>query len=250
MKALMLSLALLLAPAAFADDLKPVYEAALASPHRSDKDRERDARDKPVEVMELAQIKPGMHVADVFGAGGYWSEILANVVGPQGSVLLVNNPPYVEFAKTDLETRFADGKLPTIQRAVVDPADMKLGDGKLDAAFIVMSYHDLYNVDEKEGWPAIDAAKFLDQIHRALKPGAVFVIVDHAAAKGTGKAPAQTLHRIDEAFAKKDIESHGFTLAKTWDGLRNPADDHTRMVFDPSIRGKTDRFVHIYRKSR
>jgi predicted methyltransferase len=248
MRALVVTLALVLAPAAFAQDLRPLYEAALASPHRSDKDRERDARDKPVEVLEVAGIHPGMRIADVFGAGGYWSEILAGVVGPKGSVLLVNNPPYVGFAKADLEARFADGTLTTIHRVVVDPADMKLGSGELDAVFIVMSYHDLYNVDEKEGWPAIDAAKFLDQIHASLKPGGEFVIIDHAAAKGTGKAPAQTLHRIDEDFAKKDIASHGFTLVKTWDGLRNPADEHTKQVFDPAIRGKTDRFVHVYRR--
>ena len=76
----------------------------------------------------------------------------------------------------------------------------------------------------------------------------MFLIVDHAARSGTGKDAAQDLHRIDEAFAQRDIESHGFRLEKTWDGLRNSADEHTKRVFDPAIRGRTDRFVHVYRR--
>ena len=143
-----------------------------------------------------------MAVADVFGAGGYWSELLTYVVGPKGSVLLVNNPPYEEFAKKDLDTRFTGDRLASVKRLVVDPADMKLGTATLDAAIIVMSYHDLYYVDEKDGWPAVDAGKFLDQIHAALKPSGAFIIVDHSAKAGTGSAAAQELHRIDEEFTK------------------------------------------------
>lgn len=77
----------------------------------------------------------------------------------------------------------------------------------------------------------------------------MFLIVDHSAKAGSGKAPAQDLHRIDEAFAKKDIASHGFVLERSYDGLRNPADDRGIMVFDDKVKGKTDRFVHLYRKS-
>jgi predicted methyltransferase len=249
MKALLMALSLTLSPAVFAVDAPDIYEAALANPARSDKDRERDAREQPAEVLALAGIRPGMTVADVFGAGGYWSEIMSYVVGPEGSVLLVNNAPYVEFAKKDLDTRFAGNRLSAVKRTVVDPADMKLASATLDAAIIVMSYHDLYYVDEKGGWPAIDAGKVLDQVQGALKPGGAFIIVDHSAKAGTGATAAQDLHRIDEDFAKKDLASHGFRLDRTFDGLRNPADDRSKLVFDPAIRGKTDRFVHVYRKN-
>lgn len=231
-----------------ADPTAADYAAALANPARSDRDRERDARDQPAEILALAGIRSGMAVADVFGAGGYWSEILAYAVGPTGRVLLVNNPAYVEFAKKELAARFAGERLSAVERSVVDPADLQLGKGTLDVALIVMSYHDLYYVDEKEGWPAIEAGHFLDQLRDALKPGGALVIVDHAAKAGTGAAHAQTLHRIDEEFAKQDFAKHGFRLAETWDGLRQPADDRTKGVFDPSVRGKTDRFVHIYRR--
>lgn len=249
MKSLILFLSLALASVASGADQPAIYQAALANPARTDKDRERDLRDKPADILALGEIRPGMTVVDVFGAGGYWSEILTGVVGPKGSVLLVNNAPYVEFAKKEYDARFAGDRLPGVTRLVVDPADMKLGSGSADAAIIVMSYHDLYYVDEKNGWPAIDAAKFIDQVRKSLKPGGVFIVVDHSAKTGTGSAAAQLLHRIDEAFAMADIESHGFKLVKTWNGLRNPDDDRSKLVFDPSIRGKTDRFVQVYRKT-
>jgi predicted methyltransferase len=81
-----------------------------------------------------------------------------------------------------------------------------------------------------------------------MKPGATLLIVDHSAVEGSGSAPAQTLHRIDEKFAIADLKSHGFELVKSYDGLRNPADNRLRPVFDETIRGKTDRFVHVYRR--
>jgi predicted methyltransferase len=224
-----------------------VYATAVATAGRSDKDRERDQRDKPAEVLELAGFKPGMRIADIFGAGGYYSELLSYLVGPHGRVLLVNDPAYAAFAAEDLAVRFKGGRLPEIARLVVPNEDLNLGHGTLDGALIVMSYHDVYYQD-KDKFPRIDAATFLGQIHAALKPGAMFLVVDHSAVAGSGSAPAQTLHRIDEKFAIHDLESRGFKLVKTWDGLRNPADDRKLLVFDPAIRGKTDRFVHVYQR--
>jgi predicted methyltransferase len=90
-----------------------------------------------------------------------------------------------------------------------------------------MSYHDLYYVDEA---------------------GGSLLIIDHAAAAGAGNSGAGKTHRIEEAFAKRDIESHGFRLEKTWGGYRNSADDLSKLVFDPKVRGKTDRFTHLYRR--
>jgi predicted methyltransferase len=234
----------MIAPIAAAAPAK-VYTMAIAAPDRTDKDRERDLREHPAEVLAFAGFKPGMTIADLFGGGGYYSEILAHVVGPRGKVLLVNNPAYAAFAKDDLAARFHDGRLPRIERLVVPNEKLNLGTATLDGALFVMSYHDLYYANGDD-FPHIDAAQFLDQVHAALKPGGRLLVVDHVAAAGSGSAPAQTLHRIDETFAIKDFEAHGFDLAGRYDGLHNTTDDHTKLVFDPAIRGHTDRFVHVY----
>lgn len=222
----------------------------LASPSRSAADKERDARDKPAEVLALAHFKRGDTVADLLSGGGYYAEILSGIVGPKGKVLLVNNTGYENFGKKGLATRLADNRLPNVQH-IVGPSDaLGLGENTLDGAVIVMSYHDLYWVDEKEGWPKIDADQFLDQITRALKPGGVLLVVDHSAKEGTGSADAQTLHRIDEKFAIADFRKHGLQWEAAIPALRNTDDDRSKNVFDAAIRGKTDRFVHLYRKPK
>ncbi len=242
--------ALVLAAPLQAQPVPDFIAAAVASPERSAKDRERDARDKPAELLAFAGLKPGMKVADVLGGGGYWSEILVRAVGPSGSVTLVNNPGYFNFGKDDLKTRFADGRLKEVKRRVFELSNMDLGREQFDLITIYLSYHDIYWVDEEGyGWPKVDADRFLTQLHAALKPGGKLLVVDHAAVAGTGKSAAQDLHRIDEAFTKKDIAGHGFLLEKSWPNLRNSADDHTKGVFDEAIRGKTDRFTHLYRRN-
>jgi predicted methyltransferase len=221
---------------------------SLAAPSRSADDRERDLRDHPDAVLGLARFRHGDVVADVFGGGGYYSEILSGLVGPEGKVLLVNNAPYDAFAKKGLAPRLAEGRLPNVQYSIVPNEALGLGEQTLDGAMIVMSYHDLHYADPANGWPAIDAGQFIAQIVTALKPGGKLLIVDHAARDGSGKADAQTLHRIDEAFAISDVKSHGLDFVGSIDTLRNRDDDRSKNVFDPAIKGHTDRFVHLYRK--
>ena len=220
----------------------------LASPSRSAEARERDARDQPEAVLALAGFGRGDTIADIFGGGGYYSEILSGIVGPRGKVLLINNAPYDGFAKKGLGPRLAGNRLPNVTYSIMPNEALGLGTNTLDGALIVMSYHDLYVADDKDGWPAIDAGQFIDQIVAALKPGGRLLIVDHAARDGTGKADAQALHRIEETFAVKDFKAHGLEFAGSIEVLRNRDDDRSRNVFDPAIRGRTDRFVHLYRK--
>lgn len=238
----------LLAAPLQAQQIPDYVTAAVAAPERSAKDRERDANDKPAELLTFAGVKPGMKVADFLGGGGYWSELLARAVGPAGSVTLVNNPGYFYFSKDGLKERFADGRMKDIHQRVVETGNLDLGTGQFDLIVIFMGYHDLYWIDESNGWPKIDADGVLDQLNRALKPGGKLLIVDHAAKEGSGSSAASDLHRIDEAFTKKDIAAHGFLFEKGWPGYRNSKDDYTKDVFNAAVRGKTDRFTHLYRK--
>lgn len=225
-----------------------IYQQAVANPARSQEDRQRDAREHPAEVMAFAGLKPGMKVADVFGGGGYYSELISYVVGPKGEVWLVNNQPYEDFAAKDLKKHLDSNRLSNVKHVVVEPKDLKLGTADLDSVWIVMSYHDLFYADPENGWAAIDPDDFVDQIYKSLKPGGTFLIVDHAAKAGAGKSVAKDLHRIEESFARSEITRHGFEFVGSYDKLRNPKDDLGKIVFDPEVRFKTDRFVHLYRK--
>jgi predicted methyltransferase len=236
------------APALVGNPARDALAAALANPARSEADRERDLRDLPADVLGLAGFRPGMTIADIFGGGGYYSEIIAGIVGPKGHVRLINNPSYDGYAKKGLATRLAGNRLPTVDYEVMPPNAMTLGDRTLDGALIVMSYHDLYVNDPADNWPAIDAGQFIDQIVAGLKPGGVLLIVDHQARPGSGKDDAQKLHRIEESFAIADFKAHGLDFVGSIPVLRHAEDDHSLNVFDKAIRGKTDRFVHLYRK--
>lgn len=226
----------------------PVSDA-IAKPGRLAADLERDARSRPDITLALLQLKPGDRVADIWAGGGYYSELIGNIVGESGEVLLVNNLAYNQFDAKALAERQEGRQLENVTIHTREAEDLDLGRDSLDAALIIMSYHDLYHVDEASGWRAIDAPGFLEQIHAALKPGGRFLVVDHHAAPGTGKSAAQELHRIDIDFARSDIGSHGFRLVAESDALRNPGDDHSLVVFDPRVRGKTDRFVLVFEKT-
>lgn len=222
------------------------YDAALTHPGRSAADLKRDSTDDPATLLRLAGIKPGMHVADVVGGSGYYSEIVSYLVGPTGKVLLINNKESAQWS-SGLEARLADDRLPNVQSLTVDLNHMHLPPRSVDAVLLVKVYHDLYWVDPKE-WPAIDVGSVLDQLASALKPGGVLLLIDHSAKAGTGTADAGRLHRIDEAYALKDFESHGFKLMARSEVLRRPDDARDQISYKEPMLGKTDRFVLLFRK--
>jgi predicted methyltransferase len=245
MKRILLSSLLAFAVPVLAAD--PAIEKSIASPERTAEDRERDGRDKPGEVLAFAGVKPGMTVADIFSAGGYYTELLAGVVGPTGKVLAINNVPYASFAKDDIKKRFTEGRLQNVTPRIVEASHMYIDPKSVDLAIIVMAYHDVYWINEKDNWPQIDTDGFIESVKRMLKPGGRLLIVDHNAAAGTGKEIAGKLHRLNEDWARKSLESHGFVFEKAYDGLRNQNDQLDKMVYDPAVKGKTDRYVHLYR---
>jgi len=225
----------------------PAIDASIASPQRTADDRQRDTRDKPAEVMAFAGVKPGMVVADIFSAGGYWTELLSGVVGPTGKVLAINNVPYAQFSKEDRKARFTEGRLTNVESHLVEASYMNIPPKSVDLAVIVMAYHDVYWIDEKDGWPEINSDGFIESVKRMLKPGGKLLVIDHNAAAGTGNEVAGKLHRLNEDWAKKSLVAHGFVFEKSYDGLRNPQDQFDKMVYDAAVKGKTDRYVHLYR---
>ncbi len=189
-----------------------------------------------------------MRVADVLAGGGYYSELLSYIVGPSGKVLLINNPIYDSWSD-GLNARLAGNRLPNVDHLTVDLNHMNLPEHSLDAVLLIKVYHDLYWVSPKDHWPAIDVDGVLTQLARALKPGGKLLLVDHSAKEGTGSSAASPLHRIEEAYAIKDFEAHGFKVLATSDLLRRTDDARDQLTYKGPMVGKTDRFVVIFRKT-
>jgi predicted methyltransferase len=226
-------------------EIEQALRAAIDTEQRPADDRARDAARKPYEVLRFFEIRPGMHVADLGAGGGYMSEILARAVGPQGRVYVQNSPLVIErFAGKALGERLARLQdLGQIQRLDTEFDDPKLPAGELDAAIMILFYHDTY-------WIKTDRPKMLRAIFDALEPGGVFGVIDHHAQAGSRDRDVQKLHRIDAELVKQEILAAGFVLDAESDILRHPEDDRSKNVFDPALRGQTDQFVYRFRKPR
>jgi predicted methyltransferase len=228
-----------------------LIEAALASTQRPDADRAQDQRRKAGEFLEFLGVGPGQTVLDAFAAGGYYTELLARIVGDSGHVIAYNNPPYAKFAAKGIAARYADGRLPNVEQLTVAVDQLELAPASLDAAIFVMSYHDLYWRPADGSWPPTDPRQLLGKLYGALKPGGVIVVQDHVAAPGGDASEVvDKLHRIDPGTVRKDFAAAGFEFAGESSMLAHPDDDHTLQVFDPAIRGRTDQFVFRFRKPR
>jgi predicted methyltransferase len=227
------------------------YDAALTHAGRPAGDSARDALDHPADILRLTGIKSGMKVADVLAGDGYYSELLTYIVGPTGRVSLINNQAFDDWSQPALKNRLNGDRLGNVTHQIVDLNAMNLPPASLDAVLLVKVYHDLYwvDTDPKSPWPKIDVSSVLDQLSRALKPGGVLLLVDHSAKPGSGKSDAGKLHRIEEAFAIKDFESHGFKVMAKSDALRRPDDTRELISYKGPALGKTDRFVVVFRKT-
>ena len=207
-----------------------------------------DESRKPAEILRFFQLERGDRALDLFTGTGYYAELIGNAVGRTGSVVAWEP---ANFYKGDtvkawdaLKTRVPNARL-----LVGTAKDMALAPDSFDFVLMHMIYHDTYWESEEYGFPRMDPAAFLQKVYAATKPGGVVGVVDHAAAPGGEvREVADKLHRIDPAVIRADFEKAGFAFDGESDLLRNAADDHSKLVFDPAVRGKTDRIVYRFRK--
>jgi predicted methyltransferase len=231
------------APAVTADAANIV--AAVADTRRPSTDTERDAARHPADILAFANIEPGDRVADVFPGGGYWTRLFAVAVGEQGRVYPTIRP---EATAGEYETPVlaVAAAYPNATMARV-PYDALAFPEPLDVIFTAQNYHDLpiasYNLGDRA---QVNATAFA-----ALKPGGLYIVIDHSAVDGAAIQTTDgetTLHRIDQAAVRREVEAAGFVFDGESQVLRNPADTRTNSVFDPAIRGHTDQFVMRFRK--
>ena len=224
------------------------YAAAVENPARSDADRARDPGRQPAAVLEFVGVTPGMSVLDLFSGGGYYSEIAAYVVGDSGSVTSHTNKAYQGFVGDEFSNRHADGRLPNVAILMAENNELDLDADSFDAILMMLTFHDLFYIAPKQGWPKIDSERLLAEIYEGLRPGGIVGIVDHYAEPGAPKETGGTVHRIDPSIVISEMEAAGFELAAKSDMLRNMNDDYSKIVFDPTVSGKTDRFVLRFEK--
>ena len=236
------ALALGVCAVAAAVAIPPNIAAAVANPNRPQKDTDRDAARKPAEVLAFAGVKPGETVLELIPAGGYFTRLLSGAVGPGGHVteaVPLSGGQDMSAASNGLA---ADPHFSNVSEMAFTP-DAIGKVGSVDLVWTSQNYHDLHLKQL-----SLDVVGLDRQIYAALKPGGVFFIEDHAAKPGSGLTAPDTLHRIDEDVVKQEVESVGFKLVGESDILRNPADDHSLLVFNPAIRGHTDQFLLKFRK--
>jgi predicted methyltransferase len=221
---------------------------SLDHPDRLEGDRAADVRRRPEVVLEFFGIEPGMTVLDLYSGGGYYTEIVARIVGEDGRVVAHNNTPYLEFSKDEIARRYTPGRLENVERLTAENNALELDEAAFDAVLMILAYHDIYYDDPAIGWAPIDGPEMLAEIRSSLKPGGVLGIVDHAAAPGAPASAGQTLHRIDPARLRAEVEAAGFVFEGESKALRNLSDDGTLPMFDPAVRGRTDRVIYRFRR--
>jgi predicted methyltransferase len=221
--------------------------AAVADANRPDTDKTRDANRKPAEILMFTGVKPGAQIAELLPGGGYFTRILSKAVGGTGHVYAVVPAPLPDAPADvpDFAARVraiaADPNYANVS-VVVEPFSQLKVPVPVDLVWTSQNYHDLHNL------PGLDVGIFNKLVFDDLKPGGIYLILDHRAEAGTGERDTKTLHRIDPETVKKEVLAAGFVFVGSSDLLRQPGDDHSQKVFDPVVRGKTDQFILKFRK--
>jgi len=248
---LFLAAALAVAVSAGAAYAKPDANqlAAVADKARPEADTKRDADRKPAEMLEFAGVKQGQTVVDMLPGGGYFTRLFSKAVGAKGTVYAVSGPPRPPQDPTKppptpaIDVLAADPNYSNVKSIHAPLAGGLSLPTQADLVWTSQNYHDIKNV------PNVDIVTFDKTVFNALKPGGVFIVLDHVANPDTPN-PTSTLHRIDPAVVKKEAEAAGFKFEGESSVLRNPSDDHTIRVTEGAIRGKTDQFIYKFRKPK
>jgi len=245
--------ALVTVDAATAVKLPDYVSAALNDARRTDADRAQDADRKPGEMVVFAGIKPGMKVVDLIPGAGYFTRIFAGVVGDKGFVYAYqpsNLDGYIKkrFNVTDVTAKWLSKPYEAYKNIGVlhAPVEKFFAPELVDVVWTSRNYHDMHDTF----FGPADVAQVNKAVYDSLKPGGVYIVLDHAAEPGSGLRDTETLHRIDEAAVKKEVEAAGFKLAGESNVLRNRSDDHKAKVFDATVKGKTDQFILKFRKPK
>lgn len=215
---------------------------AVESAERSMQERDRDSLRKPAEIMMLLGIEEGDELIEFASFGNYYTRLLAEAVGPSGHVYMLDMPWTEPFGGAGSRAFAAEHDNTSYTLAHYNRAELPQD---VDAAVMVLFYHDL---KVQTGAQSVDTEDMNARIFAALRPGGRYLVIDHKAQDYAGWRDVSTLHRIDEATIIEEVTDAGFELIANSNLLANPNDDHRSNMRDPSIRGRTDRAVLVFRK--
>jgi predicted methyltransferase len=238
-----LAIAVLMAAPAIAKPMAPIDLT-----NRPPEATAQDAGRKPAEVLAASGIKAGDTVVDVMPGAGYYSELIGRGVGPMGKVIAIEPPRFLDAPKAVEAWDALIKRQPNVTLVKSLPGDAVFPAG-LDAAFFHLTYHDLYWESEKFKFPRTDPALIVARLFKAMKKGGTVIVIDHVGAAGMDpRVQAEKTHRIDPAQVRADFEKAGFKFAGESAVLRTSGDNPETLVFDPAVRGKTDRFYYRFTK--
>jgi predicted methyltransferase len=225
-----------------APNLKTIIAEAVANPDRpADHRKLVDPLRKPAETLAFSGVRPGMTVGEFYPGGGYFTRMLSAVVGPSGHVYGIENDKWKGAVKANDEM-LAEGKWKNVSIDTQPFGTVKFPK-PLDVAWVTQNYHDLKIGSYAADGHAIDTVAFDRAVYKALKPGGIFFILDHQGPANLTAADIEKMHRINRDIVVKEVTSAGFKLAGEGNFLRRPSDDHTKPIFDPSVRGHTDQYA-------
>jgi len=200
-------------------------------------------------LTQFARVEVGATVIDVYPGDGDWTRLFSDIVGPEGRVYSFVPAEVAHFKNDPIGRMRTLAKEPGRENVEVVSANLMVLSEAMqpaDVLWLHLFYHDLHtDLIQSKGTTAVG---FNRAVYERLKPGGSYVIVDHAAAIGAGSSNAQSLHRIEPASAREEVEGAGFVLDAESSMLANKGDPHSIKVFDPSIKGETDRFVYRFVK--
>jgi len=250
MRSCLLAIAIAFMPVAAVQAVPADVDAAVSAPGRPAAAVALDAGRHPAEILRFMGLRRGDRALDLFTGTGYFAEIMGRAVGPTGSVLAWEPANFLD-ARSRQALAELHARTPNVT-LLPTPADaFALPEQAFDFVMIDLNYHDTYWQSERFHFPRIDPEAFLHKVFQSLKPGGTMAVIDHVANPGGDtRDVVERLHRIDPATIRADFARAGFVFEGESNLLRNPADDHSKRVFDPAIRGHTDRVVYRFRRPR
>lgn len=231
------------------DSATPDLAGLLNAPDRPVEDIADDSNRKPAEVLAFSHVRPGQTVLELEAGGGYYTELLSRLVGPKGRVMMQNPIEFESFNGEAIAKRLAGGRLPNVTQSRTHFDALEAKDGSIDVATWFLGPHELYFHPQSAPKGFGDPNKTWADIARVLKPGGLLVVMDHAAKAGAPTSSGNDLHRIDPALIRASAKAAGFIVEEESALLANPQDDHAKVVFDPSIRRRTDQVLIRFRKA-